>query len=137
MSKGMTLVEVVIAASIILGAVLALLAVHSLYIKTALANADRIKSVLLAEEGLEDIRFLRDSSWSVNIANLSATSTVIDNFIRTITLSPVYRDANSDIASSGTSDSNTKLVTSSVSWWAGSATSTKSLSTYITNLYGN
>lgn len=137
MSRGMTLVEVVIAAAIISASVLALLLVHSLYIKTALANTSQVKAIFLAEEGVEDIRFLRDSSWSANIANLSATTTTIDSFTRTVTLSDAYRDSNSDIVASGTPDSNTKLITSSVSWWNGTATSTKSISAYITNLYAN
>ena len=132
------MVEGVIAAAIILGAVLALLGVHNLYLKTALSNGEALKAVYLAEEGIENIRFLRDVSWSTNISGLTSLSTTIDNFYRTVTLSEVNRDANSDIVSSGgTVDINTKLVVSSVSWWNGVSTTTKSISTYITNLYAN
>ena len=117
---------------------LALLGVHNLYLKTALSNGEALKAVYLAEEGIENIRFLRDVSWSTNISGLTSLSTTIDNFYRTVTLSEVNRDANSDIVSSGgTVDINTKLVVSSVSWWNGVSTTTKSISTYITNLYAN
>jgi len=132
------MVEVVIAAAIILGAVLVLLGVHNLYLKVALSNGSVVKAAYLAEEGVENIRFLRDVSWSANISGLTSTSTTIENFYRTVTLSAVYRDANSDIVSSGGMlDSNTKLVVSNVSWWRDNATTTKSISTYLANLYGN
>ena len=101
MKKGFSMVEVVIAAAIILGAVLVLLGVHNLYLKVALSNGSVVKAAYLAEEGVENIRFLRDVSWSANISGLTSTSTTIENFYRTVTLSAVYRDANSDIVSSG------------------------------------
>lgn len=152
---GLTLVEVVIASAIILAAVLALLGVHSLYLKMALGNGDAIKAAYLSEEGLEAMRFLRDSSWSANVAPLSLgteyglilngavwevsyTDTLVDEFERTVTLSAVYRDGNGDIVSSGgTLDANTLLVVSSVSWANAGATTTKSISTYLTNLLDN
>ena len=138
MSRGLTLVEVVIASAIILAAVVALLGVHSLYLKTALENAQTVKATYLAEGGLEEIRYLRDDSWSANILNLTSTATYFDNFQRTITLGAVYRDNNDDIISSGgTLDPNTKLVTAAVSWLKAGATTTKSISTYLTNIYEN
>ena len=138
LNKGLSLVEVVIASAIILAAVLVLLGVHSLYLKVALSNSNTVKAAYLAEEGIENVRFLRDSGWATNIANLTSTTTLIDNFYRTVTLSVVSRDASGDIVTSGGSiDLNTKLVTSSVSWWAVTATTTKSISTYLTDIYDN
>ena len=153
--SGLSLIEVMIAASIVLVTVLALLAVFNLYFKTALTNGEAIKGAYLAEEGIEAIKFLRSSSWGNSIATLTpgtaysvtfngttwqtATSNFwIDGFDRRITLRAVYRDGNDDIVSSpGTLDLNTLLVTSSVSWLSVGATTTKSISTYITNLYDN
>ena len=138
LNKGLSLVEVVIASAIILAAVLVLLGVHSLYLKVALSNSNTVKAAYLAEEGIENVRFLRDSGWTTNISNLTSTTTLIDNFYRTVTLSAVSRDASGDIVTSGGSiDANTKLVTSSVSWWAATATTTKSISTYLTDIYDN
>ncbi len=155
LEKGLTMVEVVIASAIILGTVLTLLGVHTLYLNVALGNAHSVKAAFLLEETLEVVRYLRDDSYSAKVSTLSnstnygvvlngtmwqasTTSTSIDNFQRYFTLSPVSRDANRDIVSSGgTLDPNTKLVTASVSWAKNGATTTKSISTYITNLYQN
>jgi len=151
---GLTLVEVLIATSIILVFLLALLGVHNFYLRTALSSGEVIKAGQLAEESLEVMRFLRDSNWDSNIAPLSLdtdyglvfnagtwqTSTTnlwIDNvFERKVTLSAVYRDSSGDIVSSGgTLDPGTVLLVSSVSWLKVGATTTKSVSTYLTNLY--
>ena len=153
LNLGLTLVEVLIAASIILAFLLALFGVHSLYLKTAFSNGKVIKAAGLAEESLEVIRFLRDSSWDTNIASLAfntdyslifdaggwqvVTSNIwVDNlFERKVRLSAVYRDASGEIVSSGgTLDPDTVLVVSTVSWSSGGATTTKSISTYLTNL---
>jgi Tfp pilus assembly protein PilV len=153
-TRGLTLVEVLISAALILIAVVALFSVHNLYLKTALSNSDSIKAAYLAEEGVEAVRFWRNSSWNNKIETIpldtpygltlsgngwaTTTNRYIGNFERSITLSAVYRDASSDIVSSGgTLDSNTLLVTSSVSWVKGGATSTKSIATYLTNIYDN
>ena len=118
-------------------------------------NLDRARAVLLAEEGIELMRFLRDSSWT-NISSLSngtrydlliATTTIATTtnsvpintiYTRSITTSSVYRaTAGSDIVASTSGvakaiDTNTVLVTVSVSW--GTPTSTVSLSSYLTNI---
>src|SRR3989344_5018555 len=125
-NAGLTLVEVVIASAIILTATLALLSIHSFYFKTTLSNVDKAKAAYLAEEALEAVRYLRDISWDTNIAPLaqntnygivfwnntwqaSTTATSIQNFTRTIRLSSVYRDSNSDIVySGGTLDPDTR-----------------------------
>jgi len=153
---GLTLVEVLVATSIILAFLLALLSAHSLYLKTALSNGETIKATILAEESLEAMRFLRDSSWSTNITPLSldtdyslifntgvwqtdVTNIYVDNiFERRVRLLSVYRDGSGDITSSGgTLDPNTVLVVSNVSWLKAGATTTKSISTYLTNLFDN
>ena len=153
LGSGLTLVEVLIATSIILVFLLALFGAHNLYLKAAFSNGEVIKAVVLAEESLEVIRFLRNSSWDANIAPLSldtdyglilnagawqvtTANILIDNiFEREVRLSAVYRDASGDIVSSGgTLDPDTLLVVSTVSWPSGAATTTKSISTYLTNL---
>ncbi len=150
------MVEVVIASAIILVAVVALLGVHSLYLKSALSNSNTVKGAYLAEEGIEAVRYLRDDSWSAKIATLtngtayglaltgsgwvaSTTATQIGEIARTFTLSSVSRDATSrDIVSSGgVVDPNTRLLTVRVSWESNGTTTTKSLSTYLTNIWQN
>lgn len=143
----------IIATSIILVFLVALLSVHNLYLRISAQNTGSVKATFLAEEGLEAMRFLRDVSWSANILSLipdteyrlvfesntwkaTTTNTFIDDiYDRVITLSLVYRDASDDIvASGGTLDSDTRLIRSSVSWKAGSATTTKFVSTYLSNI---
>lgn len=154
--RGFGLVEVAIGAAIVLVGVVSLLASFNFYIQYALANARTIQAAYLAEEGIEAAKFMRDYSWDTHIDALAegttyhlvwedamwkATSTAqgyIDGmFMREIVFSEVYRDGNSDIAETGTIDANTRLVTVTVSYRAGHATSTKSIATYITNLFNN
>src|SRR3989344_2779148 len=154
LNTGLTLVEVLIAASIILFFVISLTGVHSIYLRTALKNGNVIKATYLAEEGIEAARFLRNSSWHANIAILildssygmvfdgttwraSTTNMSIDGmFVRTIVFSAVYRDSFQDIVTSGgTLDPNTLKVTSTVSWDSPGASSNKVISTYLTNIF--
>ena len=152
--RGLTLVEVVIASAIILTAVVSLLGVHTLYLKTIFAGNNSVQAALLSEEGIEALRFFRDDSWSAKITPLvngtayglvynngwqaSTTNTYVERFKRTITLSPVYRDASLDIVASGGSlDPDTRLITSSVAWPVRDATTTKTIYFYLTNLYSN
>lgn len=154
-NQGITLVEVLVASAIILSAVVTLVSVHALYLRAAFTSANAMKAAYLMEEGIEAIRYLRDASWEENIGALSigipygivfannsweASTTAMhaDGFERKITLRTVYRDAEDDIALvGGILDPDTLLVTAQVSWWTGNATSTKSISTYISNLYEN
>ena len=156
LNAGLTLIEVLVATSIILVFLLAFLGVHDLYLKTALSSGEVVKAAGLAEEGLEAMKFLRNSSWDTNIAplsldtdyypvfvagnwNVSTTNIFVDDiFERKVRLSAVYRDVTGDIVSSGgTLDPDTLLLVSSVSWSNTGATTTKSVSTYITDLNGN
>ncbi len=149
--QGLTLVEVLVAASIILVALSAMIGVFNVYMRIAYSNATAAKAAYLAEEGVEAVKLMRDTSWATNIAPLAldtdyalafgtstwaATTTkiYIDNtFLRTFRLSSVQRNVSSDIDPAGTLDVGTKLLTMTVAWSAGTATSTKSIATYITN----
>ena len=152
--QGFTLIEVLLAAALILSSVLALLGVHSFYLRTALGQTATLQAVSLAEEGLEVVRFWRNLSWTNRIVPIpfdtgyglslnggdwsTTTDRFVENFERRVTLSAVYRDASGDIVTTGgTLDPNTLLVSSQVSWSKGWATTTKSVATYLTNLYDN
>lgn len=140
---------------IITGIVIIISQVFGLYTQTAFSNGETIKAAYLAEEGIEVVRHFRDASWDTNITPLvletnyglvwegsawqaSTTKRYVDEFERQIVLSAVQRDGNGDIVEAdGVVDPETLLVTSSVSWIRASATTTKSVSTYITNFYDN
>jgi len=157
LSKGLSLVEVVIATSIILVFFMALVGVYNTYIQRVRANIDTVKAIYLTEEGIEAVKFLRDSGWTANITPLTIGSNYYLNFsggMWKTTTSNIYTDGvferklvfqnasrdpvTSDIVTSGgTVDNNLRLVTVSVSWLNHGATTTKSISTYITNLFTN
>ena len=107
------------------------------------------------EEGLEVVTFLRDKGWANNIAKLSTTTIyylswsgtdwattttpqyVDGMFLRKISVADVKRDGSDRIASSGTYDPNTKQITATVEYYQGHSTTTRVMSTFITNLYSN
>lgn len=155
-NRGMALVEIVIGSAIIAVGIFAASTSFSTYLNYALANQKNIQASYLLEEGLEVLAYRRDTSWQANILNLSTTTTYYLNFngadwtittttpeyiggefLRSIRIYDVRRDSNDDIALSGTYDPNTKQITSTVDYFQGHATTTKFISTLITNLYNN
>jgi Tfp pilus assembly protein PilV len=153
--KGMALVEILIGSAIISVGILATISSFNAYTNYALANQKNIQAGYLLEEGIEAATFLRDGGWTANISRLStstpyyltwngtswATTTtaqyVDGEFLRSISVSDVKRNNLDVINASGTYDPNTKMITATVSYFQGHATTTKSISTYLTNLYGN
>ncbi len=158
-TRGIGSLEILIGATIIVTGILALIIVFNSFFSFALANDANVRAAYLGEEGLEAMFFLRDGSWSTNIASLSTTSAYylawnsgastwqtstaspayIDNlFLRKITLANVKRDGTGKIVTSGgTLDSNTRLVTATIQYFQGHATTTQTMATYLTNFYGN
>ncbi len=154
--QGFGLLEVIIGVSVISVALFSLATVSNIALKAAEESSKSIKAVFLLEEGMEAIRFLRANGWYAKIAVLNpgavyyfefynngwrATSTnvYIDGvFERSFVLQNVNRDSGDDIAASGgTLDFGTKKITVSASWRIKTATTTKSISSYITDLFGN
>ena len=151
--SGFSILEIVIATAIISISLFSLMAVSRISLEIVQQSANRVKAGFLLEEGVEAIKILRDSGWSANIAPLSAgavyyldfnnntwqattTNIYIDGILeRSFRIEDVYRDSNDDIASFGFLDSGTKKVSVSVSWKEKTGTTTKSISTYITNLF--
>ncbi|MFZ2522786.1 MAG: hypothetical protein WAW92_00165 [Minisyncoccia bacterium] len=151
-SKGSAMAEIIIGSSIMLVGILAISVAFNTYLNYALTNQKNVESTYLMQEGLEAMSFLRDIGWTNNFGSLSTTTTyylvwsgsrwatttteqyVDGSFLRSISVTDVKRDANSDIATSGTYDPDIKLVTVSVSYLLGQATTTKSMSRYIVNI---
>ncbi len=156
-SHGMSIVEVLIGCAIIVTGILALSGTFTKYVNFALTHEMTIQATYLAEEGLEAVTFFREKSWITYIQPLSTTTTYylawdsgsklwratttmqyIDGaFLRTFTVTDVNRDGTDDIAPTGTYDPNTKNIQVAVSFKEGSATTTKTMSTYISNLNSN
>lgn len=155
-TKGFSLAEAIIASAISLFVILGITAFFSTIFSMSVANSARIQAAFLAEEGLEAARILRDLSWDDNIETQTvdtpfyldfdgnswqATSSniYIDGlFEREIVLSAVNRDSNFNIVESGgSSDPNSRKITVSVSWSLGNSTTTKTISTYLTDIFNN
>lgn len=154
-SKGMSLVEVLVAAAIIVASVVSIMGAYAGLTSLSLKNTPKLQAAMLLAEGAEALRIMKESGWSTNIGNLTngttyrftwdnsesrwkSTTTVslIDGmFDRTFVLSAVNRDATTfdPVTSGGTLDSNTKKAVIQVSWSDGTSTTTKSVETYIYN----
>lgn len=153
--KGFGLVEAMVGVVIISLFFGALTSVGHLSNRLARENTYTTQAAFLLEEGMEAVRLMRDRSWAGEIASLtpeqnyyfvftggswhsSSNNIFIDNFFeRKFTLANVYRDGSDDIAPSGTLDPNTKKIVVTVSWWDKTATTSRTLSAYIANLFDN
>lgn len=156
--KGFTIIEIILGIAMIT----VFLVSNSYYYKKLLDASQEttrnIQSGFLLEEGIEVAKLMRDTSWSANIAPLTlgaqyyfrwtgtaweATTTpqIVETvFTRTFSASAVNRDGTDNIVTSGgVVDSGTKKIRVDVSWISkgNRATSTKSVETYITNLFSN
>lgn len=153
LSKGFGLIEIIIGSSIL---TISLISISTYFQKSLQLNQDSVKitqASFLLEEGLEIAKFFRDTSW-LNISGLtpgtsyylqfdgtkwattSSNAFIDGSFERKLLIDNVFRDVNDDIVSSGgTNDPNTKKTTVSVSWFGRSGTTTKSISTYLTNIF--
>ena len=153
--SGFGIVEILVASVIISLVIVGLHATTAQALRLVQQSTKRTQAMFLAEETIEVLRSQRDSSWASSIGTLSSgtdyflefngsvwsittTNIFIDNlFERKFLLEAVYRDGNDDIAGSGTLDPSTKKIIVSVSWSAQTGTTTQSISTYITDLFGN
>jgi len=148
-------VEIVIGVAIISASLFSLAAVAEISLRLTRISRENIKASFLLEEGVEAIKFLRDSGWSANIVSLttgasyylnfngtsweaaSVNSPIDGVFERSFVIEDVYRDASDDIAESGVLDPDTKKVSVFVLWNTQTGTVAKSISTYITNIFNN
>ncbi len=155
--KGFSLIEVIVASSIIAVSVISILAVYTTFLRNTFDNTASLQASYLAEEGIEAAKSMRDFGWNQNINPLtvgtnyypyfntgankwqatSSSSTIDATFTRTFKVDNAYRDASDNLVTSGTLDSNSRLLTVNVTWVQGTSTKTKTLQTYLTNLYNN
>lgn len=150
------MVEVIVGTSLILIAVLSVVSAFNFFLHLGFGNIRTLQAAYLLEEGIEATLLIRDDSWA-NISSMTVstpyflswsgsfwqatpTEVVIDQtFERTVTIENVYRDADNNIASSGTLDNDTKKITVTV-YWGGTPTpsdggKSRSFYTYLTNSY--
>jgi prepilin-type N-terminal cleavage/methylation domain-containing protein len=152
--KGFSLIEVVVSASVLSVFIVSIVVVFQTLLVYSSTTIKHTQASFLAEEGLEAVKSMRDQDWDTHIASLSSGTTYylqygsvwtstqtpqyVDSFLRSFTIENVSRDGGGSIVDSGgTNDPNTKKVTATVEWFYKNATSTRTLSTYITNLHAN
>ena len=153
-TSGFMIVEVLIAASIITVSVIASAAVAQKSIYVGRQAFHVTEAAFLLEEGAEAVRILRDNAWT-NISGLASgttyylkfsggtwTTTTLESdgtigiFSRKVVITNVNRDATTqDIATIGSDDPGTKLVTVTVSWNEGGTMITKTLPFYIIDIF--
>jgi len=155
--KGSGLLEIVIVVSLVALVVAASTSAAQLYLTYSMRNINNVKAGYLLEEGIEASKVIRDRSWITNIQPLpigstryilfqggtwtpTTTPSLVDSkFVRTVQFNAAYRNPSADFASTGTLDPDAKLVTVTVSWPdpVTKVTTTKTLSTYLINLFDN
>jgi len=150
---GFGLIEIVIGSAIFALSILGISSYYQQALQVSQKTGKFVQAGFLLEEGMEIAKYFRDTSWT-NISGATpgatyylswngsswATSTTnifIDGiFERTLIIDNVNRDSNDDIVSGGgTLDAGTKKATVSVSWNDRGATTTKTISTYLTNFF--
>ncbi|MDH5533906.1 MAG: hypothetical protein OEX81_05795 [Candidatus Pacebacteria bacterium] len=128
---GLSVIEIIIATAIFIIMASSSMATILGSFSTSRLGSERAQADFLAIEGVEAIESIRNQNWT-NLSNgtygltqtagvwsLSGTpdSDPSGKFTRTITISDVERDGNGDIiASGGTVDVETKLITSTINW---------------------
>lgn len=154
--RGFGLVEVVIGSAVLSVALLGISGFFQTVLRASRVTESAVQGDYLLEEGVEVLKIFRDAGYVTNLRNLSTTTahyylwtgtawatTTTNTFIdgvyeRKFTIGDVNRDANSDIATVGTYDPDVKLATVSVAWWSPVVgTTTRSIQTYITNIFNN
>lgn len=152
-NRGFLLVEALIGTSIISIIIVAVMLAFSGGLKLSNRNGLATRAGFLAGEGIEVARLIRDKGWDAYLGSwpdgtayrlvfnggtwsTTTSNTFIDGYFdRTVTAYNVFRDANNDIASSGSADPDTKRIVTTVGWRNGEATTTISIQAYLTNLF--
>jgi len=150
---GFSLVEIVIASAIITISLVCIVQLAGQSIVFSRQAVNVYTSASLLEEGAESVRTIRDSGWgnisaflnstnyypvfatSTNSWSLTTTTSTVGNFTRIVTFSPVYRDTNYNISTTGTLATSVRFVTVTVSWKESVGMITKTLSFYLSDIF--
>ena len=156
---GFGLLEVLVGLGILGVAFFTLVSVSRSVLELSRVTSQAIQADFLIEEGVEAMRSIRDAGWATYITPLSGTNylrfvmgtstgswqttttpEIINNiYYRSVAVASVERNSSSQdiVTSGGTTDSSTKKFTVSVSWRALRATTTRSVSFYLTNYFND
>ncbi|MEY4440793.1 MAG: hypothetical protein RLY49_419 [Candidatus Parcubacteria bacterium] len=154
--KGISIVEIVIAAGIIAVSVTGIVGAIQIYLKIVHQNAREAQAVLVLDETAEALQYLRDEGYSTNIESNplntefsifwngsgyelgTSTITLSYEMTRTIQFEEVRRDGNDEIVSSGgVVDPDTRKAVITIEWPYQGQTKTISSEMLIHNTYEN
>ncbi len=153
--KGISVIEILVAVAILAIALVSLLELVGFSLRASNLVKQTIQAKNLTQETIEAVRnFRNQTSWDIdglgvlimdNAYHLETTSDTppawtlvageetIDIFTRKVVFGTVFRDANDDIADSGTEDPDTKIATTTVSWEKRGGIHQVEIVTYFTN----
>lgn len=155
-TKGFGLVEVLVSAALIAAAAAGMFGAFVLFVHDGLANAGAVQATYFAEAGVEGVRSIRDRDWD-DLAgvtpgatyylhwqadgwHLQTNATSSDGFIRRVHVFEVWRDNEDRIVASTSpsasyNDPDSREVDVTVAW--GVPTTTRTITTVLTNIHGN
>lgn len=125
---GFSIVEVVVAAAIFVATVTIFAVSFDVLSGLSDRTEEKTKAALLLEEGAEAVLLLRDRGWDEHIAGLDTGTeyslywdgsdyqttveeeVILEQYVRTITLEPAYRNGSGVYSESGVEDENTRRV---------------------------
>lgn len=155
-SKGISIVEIIIAAAIIGISVVGIIGAIQIYLKIVYQNAREAQAVLLLDETAEALQYIRDESFDTYIATIPldtsytvfwnatgyelATSTIMlpYDMTRTVVFEEVRRDGSDQLVTSGGSvDDDTRKAIITIEWPYKDETKTLVSEMLIHNLYEN
>lgn len=154
--KGISIVEIIVAAGILGVVVIGIAGAIQIYLKIVYQNTRETQAVILLDETAEALQSLRDVSYSSNFGSIDeqeeytlfwngteyelGTSPITFQYdmTRTITFESVERDGSDQIVESGgTNDENTKKAIITISWPYTDTVKTITSEVLIHNTYDN
>lgn len=150
--NGFMIIELIVGVAIATTVIIGIFTLMQISLRVSKASLDKTSSAYLLEEGVEAVKIIRDNDWtslddlvvgteyhflfSGGTWTLTTTPQTVGKYTRKVVFSDVYRDANDDIASSGTLDTNTLHATVTVSWTDSFGSSrSEDIVFYISNIF--
>src|SRR3989344_6149323 len=148
---GYGIIEVLIGAAVVSISFFSISAVFQRSLQINRENTRALQAAFLLEEGIEAMRTIRDRGWTANIASIPVgatrffyfdgdswevvtSTTVVDGITRSFSVANVYRDGTNDISETGTLDPDTRKIIERVLWERNGSTTSRSLTSLITNI---
>lgn len=132
--RGMSIVEIIVAAAIIAVSVIGIVGAIQVYLKVVYQNTRETQAVLLLDETAEALQYMRDDGFGTHIESKTlgntytiywdgsgyelstSTITLPYGMTRSVVFSSIKRDGNDQIDTTGSVDENTLKATITIAW---------------------